>query len=58
MKNGNSFLPVWLALFTIETSIVVTIIYKAIGNGEKNTVVVTSLHEKLVDPQAIRILEL
>ena len=52
-------LPVWLALFTIERSIVVTIIYKAIGNGGgKSAVVVTSLHEKLVDPQAIQILEL
>jgi hypothetical protein len=28
-----TLLPVWLALFTIERSIVVTIIYKAIGNG-------------------------
>jgi hypothetical protein len=31
MKNG----AVWLALFTIERSIVMTIIYKAIGNEGK-----------------------
>jgi hypothetical protein len=34
-EKTATLLPVWLALLTIERSIVVTIIYKAIGNGGK-----------------------
>jgi hypothetical protein len=41
-----TLLPVWLALFTIERSIVVTIIYKAIGNGGKKTLSLSPVFTK------------